>query len=116
MVHSRKSPKLYLQDIHESITILEGYIANKNSEDFETDIGFQDKVIRRMEIIGEAAKYIPDELRKQTANIPWVLITDMRNVLVHEYFGINLHRIWEVASGPKLKDLKLGVEKLLKDL
>ncbi len=113
MAHDRKSPKLYLQDIKESIIILEGYIVDKTLEDFGSDIGLQDKVTRRMEIIGEAARHVPDELREQAPQIPWTLITDMRNVLIHEYFGINLNRIWEVVRGPKLKELKVNVEKLL---
>jgi uncharacterized protein with HEPN domain len=115
MKHDRKSPKLYLNDIRESIELIEIYTIDKTIEDFSSDIGLQDKVIRRMEIIGEAAKYIPEELRASTPEIPWVLITDMRNVLTHEYFGINLSRIWEVVTGSKLQTLKVSVERLLKD-
>ena len=111
-----KSPRLYLQDIAESIGLIEEYISGNTREDFEADIGLQDKIIRRMEIIGEAAKYIPEDLRVKTPKIPWTLVTDMRNVLIHEYFGIDLSRIWSVVSGPKLQDLKTGVEKLLREL
>ena len=113
MSRERKLPKVYLQDILDSVKILESYIGAKTWEDFASDVGLQDKIIRRLEIIGEAAKYVPEDLREQTPEIPWILITDMRNVLIHEYFGIDLFRIWEVAAGPKLKELKSGVGKLL---
>lgn len=79
-------------------------------------MGLQDKVIRRVEIIGEAAKYVTEEMRQSAPEIPWTLITDMRNVLIHEYFGIDLNRVWTVIQGTKLKELKVSVEKLLKDL
>jgi uncharacterized protein with HEPN domain len=116
MSRDNKSPELYLKDILESINILQGYIQGMTWQDFDSDVGLQDKVIRRMEVIGEAAKYISEELRERTPDIPWTLITDLRNVLIHEYFGINLHRLWDVASGPKLKELKKNVEKLLEKL
>lgn len=110
-----KSSKLYLADIFESINIIQEYINGKTAEDFIKDIGLQDKVIRRIEIIGEAAKYVSKELRDKTLEIPWALITDMRNVMIHEYFGIDMRRVWSVVNGVKLKELKSGVERLLKD-
>lgn len=116
MSRNNKSAGLYLRDIAECINILEGYIVDKTWEDFESDIGLQDKVMRRMEIIGEAAKYVPEEMRQSEPQIPWTLITDMRNVLIHEYFGINLNRIWAVVQGSKLQELKAGVVRLLQKL
>jgi len=116
MNHRNKSPELYLRDIFESVDIILGYTAGKVWEDFENDIGLQDKIIRRIEIIGEAAKYVPQDLRLKTPQIPWTVITDMRNVLIHEYFGIELRRIWDLATGPKLQELKQGVEMLLENI
>ena len=115
MNRNYKSAKLYLQDILESIGILEDYVAGKTWEDFNSDVGLQDKVIRRVEIIGEAAKYVTEEMRQSAPEIPWVLITDMRNVLIHEYFGVDLSRIWDVVNGPRLQELNDGVEMLLKE-
>jgi uncharacterized protein with HEPN domain len=116
MNRNAKSPELYLKDIQESIKIILGYVAGKTAEDFSLDIGLQDKIIRRIEIIGEAAKYVPEELRLKTPQIPWTIITDMRNVLIHEYFGVDLFRIWDVVNGPRLRELNDGVEKLLSEM
>ncbi len=65
-------------------------------EDFENDERTVDAVIRNLEIIGEAARNIPDEFRNKYSDIPWRRIVGLRNVVIHEYFGVDLENIWEI--------------------
>lgn len=65
----------------------------------------QDAIIRRIEIIGVAVKNIPDDFKKTNTEIPWKQITGMRDILIHQYFGVDLDLTWEVVKKdlPKLK-------------
>ena len=65
-----------------------------------------------MEIIGEAAKYIPEGLRLKSPNVPWKRMSGLRNVLTHEYWGIDMKRIWNIIS-KRLPKLKKDIKKLL---
>lgn len=58
----------------------------------------QDAVMRRLEIIGEAAKHVPEEVRKAYPHVPWKTIVGLRDVLIHEYFGVQTERIWKVIQ------------------
>ncbi|MZP42635.1 DUF86 domain-containing protein [Heliobacterium gestii] len=66
----------------------------------------QDAVIRRLEIIGEASNKLSREFQRTHADIPWSMIISMRNILIHEYFGVDLDVIWDthVYNLPELKD------------
>lgn len=72
----------------------------------------QDAVIRNLEIIGEAARTIPDEVKDETAEIEWYKIVALRNMLIHEYFGVNLKIIWDVIQN-KLNALESTCRELL---
>jgi uncharacterized protein with HEPN domain len=79
---------------------------------FEADRKTQDAVIRNLEIIGEAARTIPDEVKDETAEIEWYKIVALRNILIHEYFGVNLKIIWDVIQN-KLNALESTCRELL---
>jgi uncharacterized protein with HEPN domain len=104
--------RIFLEDIKESIDRIEEYIHDMDKEHFMRDIRTQDAIIRRLEIIGEAVKNIPEDFRCKYPDIPWKQIAGMRNVLTHGYFGINLERIWTVVKGD-LPELKLKVSRIL---
>ena len=72
-------------------------------------------MIRRLEIIGEAVKGIPDEIRKQYPHLRWRGIAGMRDVLIHEYFGVNLDRAWKAIKEDiaELKGQILVIKKAL---
>lgn len=93
-----KDPLVYIDDILKSISRIEEYTDNVNRTSFLDDPEKQDAVIRRFEIIGEAVKNLPGEVRKQHINIPWKRIAGMRNVLIHEYSGVNEERVWKVIE------------------
>lgn len=88
-----KDPVIFLDHILESIALIEEYVSDVSEEVFLADIGTQDKVIRRLSIVGEAASQLPEEFRTAHAGIKWKEIIGMRNFLIHEYFGVTLSEV-----------------------
>ena len=114
MTGEKRDTKIYLKDILESIELIENYTKDVEEEKFYKDFQVQDSVMRRLEIIGEAVKNIPKNFRDKVPEISWREIAGMRDILTHEYFGINLRRIWKVIKN----DLPILKEKIknLKDI
>ena len=90
--------RVYIDDILKSIAMIEQYTQAIDEQDFLADTQVQDAVLRRLEIMGEAVKNIPQALRDRYPNIPWKKIAGLRDVLIHEYFGVNIRRTWKVAK------------------
>jgi uncharacterized protein with HEPN domain len=104
--------KLYLDDIVESINRILTYIGESDYTAFSADQKTIDAVVRNLEIIGEAARNLPDEMRQSMTEIDWKKIVGLRNILVHEYFGINKQIVWDIVT-TKLLPLKSACEKKL---
>ncbi len=107
----KKSPEIYLEHILESITLIETYTQGVTEADFILTIQIQDMVIRRLEIIGEAVKRLPTEVKALSPDTPWKKIAGMRDILIHEYFGVDLKLTWEVVK-KELPLLKSAIEKI----
>ena len=109
---SQRDDSVYIKDILDSIEQIFSYTLNKTEFDFSSGLMMQDAVHRRFEIIGEAASKISPEFKKRHPDIEWSLMKDMRNKLIHEYFGISSATIFHTIQ----KDLPLLKEKLEKIL
>lgn len=102
----KKDPQIFLKHILESIEWIEKDTKGMSKDDFLKNVPIQDAVVRRIEIIGEAIRNLPPELKKENKDVSWQDIMDMRNKIIHEYFGVDLELVWEVVQKdvPELKD------------
>lgn len=104
----------YIQDILEAIGEVEDFTAGMQFEVFVEDKKTVNAVVRSLEVIGEAAKKIPDNLRDNYPEIPWKRMAGMRDKLIHEYFGIDLEIVWEVVN-TELPPIKPFIQKVLEE-
>ena len=102
----------YLQDIQESLSDIIAFTNGMKSEVFLGDKKTQYAVIRALEIIGEAVKKIPESIKNQYPHIPWKDIAGMRDILIHEYFGVNTNVIWKSVQDD-IPVLKINIDKIL---
>src|SRR3989338_9191529 len=110
----KKDPRVYLAHILECAEKIERYTKGGERK-FLKDTMTQDAVIRNFEIIGEAAKRVPETYRKRHLQIPWRLMAGFRDVLIHAYEGVDLKRVWRIAR-EDLPRVKAAIEKILPPL
>jgi uncharacterized protein with HEPN domain len=111
----KKNYLVYITDIIEAIDLIESYCKGISEEGFSRDIQLQDAVLRRFQVIGEAAGNIPDALRKKFSKIPWKKIVAQRNLIIHNYATVRPHEVWMVIQKdlPVLKPQLRAVKKYL---
>jgi len=105
----------YLNDILEAIINIKNFLNDIEYPVFEKDIKTQYAVIRALEIIGEASKKIPPEVKESYSKIPWRLMAGMKDKLIHDYFGIDTRVVWKTVTEDVLK-LQEEIETLIHDI
>jgi uncharacterized protein with HEPN domain len=108
-----KEDRPYLEDIREAIRKIVSYSAD-GWEEFSRDTMIQDAVLRNFEIIGEAAKRLSEAVKSRRPDVPWRDIAGFRDVLIHNYMGVNLKRVWNVIQ-QNLPGLQQAIDELLHD-
>ena len=98
MKPSERDPILYLEDMQLFMERVQEYIEGLDFQHFKWDYKTVDAVIRNFEIIGEASKNLPRQLKDKYSNIPWEEMYRLRNRISHEYFGIDYEILWDIAS------------------
>lgn len=111
----KRDVRVYLDDILESIEKIGNYTKKVSKEEFNRNYQLQDAVLRRIGIIGEAVKKMPQDIKDKHPEIPWREISGMRDILIHEYFGVMLDRVWNTIKKDLLK-LKDKIKHIIETL
>jgi uncharacterized protein with HEPN domain len=104
--------RLYLDDILESINRIIAYSAGISCEELLNDTMRMDAIVRNLEIIGEAASKLPVELKNKYPEVEWRKISNFRNILAHEYFGIDYEILWDIIIN-KITPLQKAVRAIM---
>lgn len=109
----KKDPLVFLQHILKSVEQIEKEVENFTFERFSENITIQDAVVRRLEIIGEAVKNLPINIKDKYPEVPWLKIAAMRNKLIHEYFAVDIDLVWSVVKD-EFPTFKKEIKKIIK--
>ncbi len=110
-----RDSKLYLRDLIEASERILEYTKNMSLADFERSRITIDAVVHNLEVIGEAARKLPPEIKARSSEIEWPKIVALRNILAHEYCGVNTRIVWDVVQH-KLGPIRKACRKLLESV
>ncbi len=103
----------YLRDILDAMEKAQQFIENFSTyEEFTEDNKTVFAVVRALEIIGEATKNIPNDIRKGNPDVPWKDMAGMRDILIHDYFGVDVETVWLTVT-EKIPEVKPAIQKML---
>lgn len=107
-----KDDRLYLIHICECIERIESYVGRSGQQDFMDSTFLQDAVIRNLQVLAESTQRLSDDIKETESGIDWFEIGGFRNVLVHDYLGIEIERVWNILE-KDLPALKEAVTRML---
>jgi uncharacterized protein with HEPN domain len=110
-----RNPRLYLEDIQQSCAKVLRFTAGLSFEQFKQDDRTYDAVLRNLEIIGEAAKNVPDEIRQRFSFVEWRKISGFRDLAAHQYFSISDSIAWDIIQN-KIPELSAQITQILSEL
>ena len=110
-----KGDVVYLGHIVEAISKIEKYLGKQTLEEFLASDITQDAVVRQFEIIGEASRNVSERFKDKHPGVAWYKATAMRNIIIHEYFYVNLEMVYDTAR-KDLPDLKMKVQAIISEL
>lgn len=108
----RRDPLQRVHDIIESTRAIRSFVEGMNEAAFRDDRRTIDAVLRNVTVIGEAARNVPEDFRSRFPAVPWQEMADMRNVVVHEYFGVDTGILWHTVTRD-VPDLQTALENVL---
>jgi len=110
-----REPRVYLEDMAKAIQTVRNYVGTLDKAAFCADDRTVDAVVRNLEILGEAAKQVPPDLRARCPEINWREFAGLRDILIHQYFHVDLDILWDVIT-TKLDPLEASLRRLLGSL
>ena len=93
-----RDPLLRVRDILDATRAIRSFVEAMDEAEFKADRRTLDAVLRNVSVIGEAARHVPEEFRARFPGVPWLEMADMRNVVVHEYFGVDFGILWQTVT------------------
>lgn len=104
--------KLFVKDILDCINKIEEFVKGISYEDFVKDDKTSSAVVRKLEVIGEASKNVPKEIRQRYKELPWSDMAGMRDKIIHFYFGIDYEIVWKVIK-ERLPQIRPSIKKIV---
>ncbi len=106
--------RLYIKDIVVAMESIEEFIAGMDLASFRADDKTASAVMRKLEIIGEAVKQVPDEVRQRYSHVPWKEMAGMRDKLIHFYFGVDYSLVWRAIT-ERVPEVKEELQAILEE-
>ena len=93
-----RNPLQRVRDILDAARAIRSFVEGMDESAFRVDRRTLDAILRNLTVIGEAARHVPEDFRARFREVPWLEMADMRNVVVHEYFGVDVEILWQTAT------------------